>query len=115
MEFALCSIAFLLIVFGTIDFGRAIYISSDLRNAVREGVRYGSIKPTDTTGIKTKVVDRAQGIGLTSAGVSTSCNPSCTSGNNVTVSAQIQFTAVTQNLLGIPALTLKATSTAEIE
>ena len=43
VEFAFASIIFLLIVFGTIDFGRAIFIAGDLHNAAREGARYGKV------------------------------------------------------------------------
>jgi Flp pilus assembly protein TadG len=115
VEFALASLVFLLFVFGTIDFGRAIFVSAELHNAAREGTRYGIVHPTDTAGMKSAVVAKAVGTGLTTAGVTVSCSGGCTTGGTVTVSAQVSFSAVTQSFLGIPALTLNASSTAEIE
>src|SRR5215210_720512 len=50
VEFSLVSLVLLLIVFGTIDLGRAVLGRSMLTNAVREAARYGSIYPTDGVG-----------------------------------------------------------------
>ena len=115
VEFALASLVFLLFVFGTIDFGRAIFISAELHNAAREGSRYGAVHPTDTSGIKAKVVAKAIGSGVSSSGVSASCSGGCTTGGTLTVGVAVGFQAVTQTLLHLPALTLHASSTAEIE
>ncbi len=52
VEFAIVSIIFLMIVLGTIDFGRAIYMYSELTNSVREGARYAQVAPTATSAIK---------------------------------------------------------------
>ncbi len=115
IEFAFASMIFLLMVFGAVDFGRAIFMTADLHNAVREGSRYGTLQPTDLAGVQSLVVDKAHGIGLALADVTASCSGACTTGDTVTVSASLGFRAVTQSLLGIPALTLNASSTAEIE
>ena len=56
-----------MIVFGTVDFGRANYVNVELRNAAREGTRYGKVNPTDPAGIRSPVIDHAVGTGLTSA------------------------------------------------
>jgi Flp pilus assembly protein TadG len=45
VEFSLVSLVLLLIVFGTIDLGRAVFVRSMLTNAVREAARNGSIYP----------------------------------------------------------------------
>jgi Flp pilus assembly protein TadG len=110
VEFAFAGTVFLLIVLGTIDFGRAIFISAQLHNAVREGTRYSIVHPTDIPGVKSAVVAQAVGTGLTTAGVTATCGAS-----TCTVSASVSFSAVTQSFLGIPALTLQSTSTAQIE
>ena len=114
VEFAFASIIFLMIVFGTIDFGRAIFMAADLHNAAREGARYGKINPTQTAAIRTKTVDKAVGTGLTAGNVGVVCSP-CTSGSTLTVTTQVQFQAVTQQLLGIGPITLKSSSTVDIE
>ena len=115
VEFALASLLFLTIVFGTIDFGRAIFVSAELRNAAREGARYGKIHPTNTGAIKSETVKYAVGTGLTSGGVGVSCTGSCKADDKVTVTATVGFTAITQSILGIGPLTLSSSSTARIE
>ena len=47
VEFALVSLALFLIIFGTIDVGRGVFLRSLLANAVREAARDGSIYPSD--------------------------------------------------------------------
>src|SRR5579884_311042 len=101
VEFAIVGTVFIMILLGTLDFGRAIFMYSDLQNSVREGARYARIKPTDTSGIKSTVVNKATDLGLTSSSVTVSCSGGCTTGGTVTVSASFTFQAVTQHLLGI--------------
>ena len=54
VEFALILPVFLLLVFGTVDLGRAIFYQSLLNSAVRDGARYGTINQ-DTTAVQTHV------------------------------------------------------------
>jgi Flp pilus assembly protein TadG len=115
VEFAFASMIFLTIVFGTIDFGRAIFISADLHNAAREGARYGKIKPTDTSGIQTRAVDKAAGTGLTAGNVGVTCSGVCKFGDTLTVTTQVQFQAVTQKLLGISPFTISSSAKVDIE
>ena len=113
VEFAIVSVAFFLMVFGTIDFGRAIYMYSQLHNAVREGARYGKINPADESGIKTRVVDYASSFDLASDDITVDCNPGCVPGcDDVTVTASASFSAITQEFLGIDPITM--TSTAKV-
>ena len=49
VEFAIVSLALMMLVFGTIDFGRAVLQRAMLTNAVREAARYGSIYPSSGT------------------------------------------------------------------
>jgi Flp pilus assembly protein TadG len=115
VEFAFASIIFLMIVFGTIDFGRAIFMSAELHNAAREGARYGKINPSQVSEIQTRTVDKAIGTGLTTGNVGVSCTGVCKSGDTLTVTAQVQFQAVTQQFLGIGPITLSSSSTVDIE
>lgn len=115
VEFALCAIVFFMIVFGTVDFGRAIFLKSELDNAVREGARYGKLHPTDSSGIKSAVVSKASGTGLTAGGVTVSCAGGCATGGTVTVSASVTFTAITQSLLGLSPFSLRANATVQVE
>ena len=115
VEFALVSILFLMMVLGTFDFGRAVYMNSQLTNAVREGARYGQVAPTDTAGIKNRVIGQSHGLGLSSANIIVTCSASCTSGNNVTVKANMKFTFVAQEFLGVSPLTMHAQATDVIQ
>ncbi|HVX30347.1 MAG TPA: TadE family protein [Nitrolancea sp.] len=115
VEFALVSIIFLTIVLGAIDFGRAIYINSQLTNAVREGARYAQVAPTDTTGIRSEVKDKGTGLGLKDADITVTCSDDCTAGNDITVRANLRFSFLIQDFLGIGPLTMHAQATNAID
>jgi Flp pilus assembly protein TadG len=44
VEFALSLPIFLLVIFGLIDLGRAVFVSNSLAEAARDGARYGSVQ-----------------------------------------------------------------------
>jgi Flp pilus assembly protein TadG len=115
IEFAIGSLIFLMIVFGTIDFGRAIFISAEIRNAAREGARYGKVHPSETSNIKQRALDQSTGTGLTAGNVGVSCTGACKFGDTLTVTTSVQFTAVTQSLLGIGPITLTSSAKVDIE
>lgn len=120
VEFAIASILFFLIVFGTIDFGRSIYIYAELTNAAREGARYASVcagapQPCTSSQIESYVVSKAPTLGLTASNITVTCTPSCQSGKTVTVSADLRFQAITQQFLSIKPVTMKASATDTIE
>ncbi|HEY7029710.1 MAG TPA: TadE/TadG family type IV pilus assembly protein [Thermomicrobiales bacterium] len=111
VEFAIVSVAFFMMVFGTIDFGRAVYMYSQLHNAVREGARYGKMNPADTDGIKTKVIDYASALDISDDNITVSCTGGCYAGcSDVTVSADTDFSAITQDLLGIGPITMSSSA-----
>lgn len=115
VEFALVSIVFFMMVFGTFDIGRAVYMYSEMTNSVREGARYAEVAPTDTSGIKNHVIQKSPYLGLTTSDVTVSCASSCTSGNNVTVSVKMNFQFITQQFLGIKPFTMHASATDAID
>jgi Flp pilus assembly protein TadG len=117
VEFAIVSVAFFMMVFGTIDLGRAVYMYSQLNNAVQEGARVGKTNPVDHTAIQNKVIDLASSFDLTSSDVSVTCYTSdgtltdqCSTSSKVQVEATANFTAITQDFLGISPITLTATT-----
>ena len=117
VEFAIVSIAFFLMVFGTIDFGRAIYMYSQLHNAVQDGARIGKTNPAGHSEIEAKVIDGASSFDLTTDDVTVTCYTSngtltdqCSTSSKVQVEATAEFTAITQDFLGISPITLTATS-----
>ena len=116
VEFALASVVFLMVVFGTFDIGRAVFQYSELTNAVREGARYGKFAPTDTAGIRGEVVESAPSLGLSTGAITVSCSGSCEPMvDKLVVSAQFEFTAITQAFLGISPITISSTASVAVE
>jgi hypothetical protein len=133
VEFALVSVTFLLIVFGTVDLGRVIFIKSQLENGVKEAAReqktqvaagYNCTSVTPTWRVRyQKNPEEGGGCmqgehprpGMSTATATMSCSPSCTAGATLTVNGQIQFQAITQEFLGISPITLTASATVIIE
>lgn len=136
VEFAIVSVVFLLIVFGTIDFGRAIYLKSQLTEATRDAAREARTKTANgnncgtigTTLLQNRVrnlknYEEGGGCGqgehprpgLETATVTFSCSPSCASGGRLTVNAALPFQAITQQFLGISPFTLRSTASVTLE
>lgn len=69
LEFALGLTMFLVLIIGAFDLGRAVWIKTSMDHAAREGARYGSIPTRTSTEIQSYAIQRATGIGLTSADV----------------------------------------------
>ena len=55
VEFAVSLVVILLLLAGAVEFGIALFQYIQLRDAAQEGALYGSINPTDTTGIINRV------------------------------------------------------------
>jgi Flp pilus assembly protein TadG len=82
VEFSLVSLTLCLIIFGTIDLGRAVFLRSMLTNAVREAARNGSIYPSDgsafpntngTDGIVAAAQHRSPSLTLSSSNFTVRC------------------------------------------
>ena len=79
IEFAFVAIAFLILVFGIMDFGNALRVNNQLQNAVRDGARYASIHDDDSNlanDVVNQVNLRAGNLGLPTT-YSTSCSRNC--------------------------------------
>ena len=55
VEMAVSIVILLLLLSGAVEFGMAFFQFIQLRDAVQEGALYGSLNPTDTTGITARV------------------------------------------------------------
>jgi hypothetical protein len=116
VEFSIVSVAFFMLVFGTVDFGRAVYMYSELNNAVREGARYGKINPAETANIKNMVIEKSPSLDVAYDDISVHCTGGCYPGcADVTVSASVEFRAITQEFLGISPITLSSSAKVEAE
>jgi hypothetical protein len=89
----------------------------ELNNAVREGVRYAQVNPGETTNIKNRVLEKSPGLtGMGYRNISIECIGGCTADSTeVKVTATYEFTAITQELLGIGPITLTSSAEAEIK
>jgi len=94
VEFALILPLFMLLVLGIFDFGRAIYASSALHNAAREGARYGAVHPCDTSGIVAVAQQMAVGLGG-GVDVTPVIDYSDIVGQRIRVEVEYRFRAVT--------------------
>jgi len=52
VEFALVLVVFIVIIMGIVDLARAVHARNLVVSAAREGARYGTLHPGDTTGIE---------------------------------------------------------------
>jgi Flp pilus assembly protein TadG len=95
VELAVALPLLLLILLGTIDLGRAYANYVDLKNAARDGAGYGILKPSDTAGMKSRVL--AAGVPANTTPTA-SCTGSCSTVDGtgtVVVTAQSTFSPIT--------------------
>jgi len=112
VEFALVSIVFLVIVFGTLDFGRMVSEYNIVANAAKDGSRYASVRgaatssPATASDVSSYVQGRAMGMSVT---VTTTWNPHNKSGSTVAVQVQGTFSPII-GILPQSTITLSSTS-----
>jgi len=91
IEFALLFPLLMLIVFGTIDFGRALNEQITLTQAAREGVRLDALGEPNVA-----AQTRAAATGLSPVGVTvTACPPGSAPTSNAVVNVSYQFNFIT--------------------
>lgn len=65
VEFALVLIGFLTLLFGLLDFGRALYVYNFVSYAARDGVRYAMVRGASCTTFTTACPTKLDGSGVT--------------------------------------------------
>jgi Flp pilus assembly protein TadG len=125
VETALTILVFIFVLMGVVDVSRAVWNYNTLSNAVREGARYGIVHGSASTApagptannaaVEAHVEDFSSGLRLSELTV----NSSWPDGNNqkgsrVTVAASYDFQPTFGSLLGIPSVTMTASSTMNI-
>jgi len=125
VEFALILPVFLLLVFGVLDFGRAVYADSTISNAAREGARFGMIAPSPTSAVQAKVQQYASTLAIPAANVSVSCvtadgTNDCANaepGDQITVAVTYAYVPVVVNIGTFvePSLTLASHATMVVQ
>lgn len=94
VEFALLLPILLLIIFGVIDFGRAINAQITLTQAAREGARLASLGYS-TSAVQTRAQSAATGLSPVTVTVSSSCPAGAGMGVDAVVQTSYQFSFVT--------------------
>lgn len=94
VEFALILPILMLLTVMIFDFGRAVYYSSAVHNAAREGARYGIINPDDDPGMVIAAEKFAIGLGLSDITVTADDGPIQWVGTtkNYTVQVTVTYT-----------------------
>ena len=113
IEFGLVSILLFTLLFGIMEFGRAIWIYSTVAHLAREGARYAIVRGTESGGtadaasVEAYVQSRAAGMaGLT---VTTTWDPDNDPGSVVQVQVDRQFDPIVP-IVGLPTIPLSSTS-----
>ena len=94
-EFAILLPVLMLIVFGTIEFGRLMYGREIVTNATREGARYGIVAqapPVSSAAMITQATNYLTGTGVSTGSVTFSAPACCgATGTPVTLSAIYRY------------------------
>jgi Flp pilus assembly protein TadG len=97
MQFAFIAPVFFTVMFGTIDFGRAMWLSSTLKHIATEGSRYAAVRgannptPASANDVRAFVRNRAVGLDPATLTIDVTWTPDNTSGSTVTVQVQYPF------------------------
>jgi Flp pilus assembly protein TadG len=113
VEGALCITVYLMIIFGTIDFGRMVFAYNFVSFGAREGARYamvrGTTHATDAAGITAFVKSGAVGLNQGSITVTPTWTPDHSPGSTVQVQVQYSFQPIAPYMPTGP-ITLSSTS-----
>ncbi len=107
----------MLLVLGLLDLGRAVYIHNALANAARDGARFGSVDPANTTCIRTVAMRNSSLANLTAGDVTVTAPSTPDLGQTVTVAVQSTYqplSGLIAGAIGVPSLTLQGRATMQI-
>lgn len=117
VEFAFAFPILILLLVGTLDIGRALWYTSTLDHAAREGARYASLRgaeslnPASDAEIQAFVRNRAIGINSSNLAVSVAWAPNSYSGGYVTIQVAQPFSFLLTGFLDLSPLDLTGEST----
>lgn len=112
VEFALSSTLLMLVVFGTVNLGLAVWQYNLVANLAQEGARWASVRgagsswPATSEDVQAYVNTRSTGMNVS---VTTTWSPDTSAGSTVTVQVQKTFNRFTSYLLP-PSMTLGSTA-----
>lgn len=105
VEFTLLIPFLLVMLFGGIEVGRAVYVQNAITNAAYEGADYAMRNPTDFEGVRQKVLRMAVGVPLSTDDIEISCSP-CEGNAQIVVTINYRFEPIFTPL--IPSILLHA-------
>ena len=125
VEFAIVLPVLLLIVFGIVDFGRALYTLNDLTAAAREGARKAAVQLPDptTAAVQTTIKSTVKayviafgGDSLTDSGITVTFNPSAATATLQSITVTIvnyPFKPITPlaGMIGLGTITMSPSAT----
>jgi len=115
VEFALVGPLFFLILLGTIEMGRLMWVNHELTNGTREGARWAAVRGAksgeniNNTDVRAIILDRTSAIGngLT---VTLTWSPDREPGSQVTVATTYPYQPMVGGFLGIGTINLSRQS-----
>jgi Flp pilus assembly protein TadG len=120
VEFALVGPLFFLMLIGTVEMGRAVYVNHQIANATREGARWAAVhgsksSPQATSaGVKTQMMTKVSGVNSGSLTVVLSLpNGNNDPGSKARVASTYTFTPIVSMVFG-GAATLTFSHTSEV-
>ena len=111
VEFALLLPMLVIILFGTVEFGRLWMTMNVLTGAAREGARVAAVTAPNTAQVQTAVNNVLSGASITGATI-TVVGPNAA--NNVTVTVRINYNVLTGTIVPGISRTLQLTRTARM-
>lgn len=120
LELGLIAPIFFLAMFGSIDFGRMLWVASTLENAASQGARYAMVRgasaplPASVTDVQNYVKNRAAGVKSSDIIVNVVWSPNKNSGSTVTIDVTYQFKFFMTGFLPVGTVQLEGHSAAVI-
>jgi len=117
LEAALVLPILLMLVMGTVDLGRAVYIRNALANAARDGARFAIVDPRNTTCIKTVAARYSSLANLTASDVTVTPPGTFDLGQPITVAVQSDYRPITPliaSAAGARTVAVRANATMQI-
>ena len=113
-EFTLVSLLFFSLVFGLVEFGRALFAYSTIASAAREGVRYATVHGSESkhpaTADDISAYVRTKAVGLHNVVVAVMWLPTNAPGSTVRVQVRYTFTTLLPRLLAFKTIPMSSTS-----
>lgn len=116
VEFALVSTLLIVLLFGIIAFGFALYRQQSALHAAREGARLAAVGVDDCAAFQQEVSDRGTGAGIDPAAVELSYSDGTpAAGDAVTVEVPYEVDLSLLGFIGLDSFTGTTTGTARVE